>query len=252
MTAAAARRQGERPLPERLWISTLARAVPALAVSLAITFSSGHTAAFGLAAFGILGLASGLLTGLEAIVFRDHPARALTLLRGAVSVVAGVVSLLFILLPRDEGAADFTIVLASWAFATGALELGSAFAARRAGAGRPAEGAAPAEGYGRAGFVTGGLTILLGLVVALVPADLNQSFGSPDTVQGVLTASIQTIGFLGAYLALIGVFLVIEAVSLRGIARADAASGGSDAADTGAGAALADSADPREDIPSKE
>jgi len=246
VTAAAARRQGERPLPERLWISTLARAVPALAVSLAITFSSGHTAAFGLAAFGILGLASGLLTSLEAIVFRDHPARALTLLRGAVSVVAGVVSLLFILLPRDEGAADFTIVLASWAFATGALELGGAFAARRAGAGRPA------EGYGRAGFVTGGLTILLGLVVALVPADLNQSFGSPDTVQGVLTASIQTIGFLGAYLALVGVFLVIEAVSLRGIARADAASGGSDAADTGAGAALADSADPREDIPSKE
>jgi hypothetical protein len=51
--------------------------------------------------------------------------------------------------------------------------------------------------------------------VLLVPAGLEQQFTGPDHVERVLTASVFVVGLLGAYSAILGVYLVIGGLSLR-------------------------------------
>ena len=76
------------------WIVTAGRAALALALGLAITFTSGHTAEFGLIAFGVFAVLSGALL-LAGWFGTRAPAEGRTAFRaaGIVSVAAGVAAL---------------------------------------------------------------------------------------------------------------------------------------------------------------
>ncbi len=74
MDAAAARRR--RTAARGAWIVALLRAVPALALGLVITFSSDHSATFGLVAFGVFALVTGavvLVAALRGLVEAERP-----------------------------------------------------------------------------------------------------------------------------------------------------------------------------------
>ena len=59
------------------------------------------------------------------------------------------------------------------------------------------------------------LTVLLAVVVLVIPADYVQPFTGPDGVARELTASIIIVGVLGAYWAILGIYLVIAGLSLK-------------------------------------
>jgi len=60
-------------------------------------------------------------------------------------------------------------------------------------------------------------------VVLVVPGDYNQPFTGPDGIERALTASVILVGVLGAYGAVLGVYLVIAGLSLKWANRAVAA-----------------------------
>lgn len=182
------------------WILPAGRALLAIALGLAITFTAGHTASFGLIAFGLFAVASGALllvgwTGPRA------PAEGRTSFRvqGAVSVVAGVAALVM-----PGGGIGYLIwVLSGWAVVTGALELVSGIRAR----GRLATWADWA--------VVGGLTVALGIVTLVIPPDLAQPYTGDKGVEGLLTSPIIVVGVLGAWAVVTGVLQAIGAASPR-------------------------------------
>ncbi len=184
------------------WIAPLARAVPALALGLVITFSPDHSANLGLAGFGLFGVVTAaviLASGLRA----DRATRGLVLVQGVVTAVAGVAALVV----PDRGVGVLVLVVSAWAIITGALETVNGIRFRRT---RPAA---------RDWLASGVLTMLLGLVFLLVP----QGFADPYAVEekgrvvysGAVTADVLLVGLLGAWAIVIGVLLAIAAVSLR-------------------------------------
>lgn len=220
--AAAPRGHGVTKVPDRLWVAMLMRAVPAAVVALVVTFTQLHTASFGFLAFGSFALASGVLIGFEAIGIPHHPARGLTFARSIVSALAGGLALIFGAIPHLATPGWFIWHVAVWAIVTGLIELISAWVVRR----MPL--------FSREVLISGALTLILGVLVAIVPPDLNQAYGGVENIEGALTASVQSIGLFGAYAAILAVVLIVEAVTLRSITRR---STGVDAVDAGDSAA---------------
>ncbi|MFT4123021.1 MAG: hypothetical protein QM635_04215 [Microbacteriaceae bacterium] len=184
------------PVRRRAWLVLLGRAVVALAVGIAITFSSDHSTPVGAIAFGVFGVLSGVVTGLgapTAIV----PAAGLA--QGIVSAVAGVVALLA---ARDE-LAVLLFVVSSWAALTGFIELYRGIRSR---------GRSP---LAREWVFAGALTALLAVVALLIPADYTLAFTGPDGIGRTLTGAVVLVGVFGAYAAILGVYLAIAALSLR-------------------------------------
>jgi uncharacterized membrane protein HdeD (DUF308 family) len=184
----------------------LARAVPALVLGLVITFSSDHSAAFGLIAFGIFALVTGAVLVAAAIrhLF-DAAARTLFLIQGVVTLLAGVAA---IVLP--SGGTPYLIwVVSAWAILAGALELVNGIRLRRTASGA------------RDWLLTGALTLLLACAVLVVPPGLAQEFTGPDEVTRVLTAAIMVVGLIGAWAVIVGVQLGIAAIPPRAADPAD-------------------------------
>lgn len=202
---------GVTRVPERLWIAMLARALPAAVVALVITFTQVYSASFGFIVFGSFALVTGILIGFEAIGIRDHPVRGLTFARAIVSALAGGAALVFGVVPHLATIGWFIWHVAVWALVTGLIELASAWVARR----RPL--------FARELLISGALTLIFCVLVALVPPELNASYGGTEHIEGALTAITQSSGLLGAYLAILAVVLIIEAITLRGITRRSAA-----------------------------
>ncbi|MFT4030236.1 MAG: DUF308 domain-containing protein [Protaetiibacter sp.] len=179
------------------WVAPLARAVPALALGLVITFSQDHSAGLGLVGFGVFAVVTAavlLASGLRA----DRAVRGLVLVQGVVTAVAGIAALV---LPGG-GIGYLVPVVSAWAIVAGALETVNGIRFRRARA------------AARDWLVTGVLTVLLGLVVLLVP----QTFADPyavEDVTGTVTADILLVGILGAWAVVAGVQLAIAAGTLR-------------------------------------
>lgn len=197
-----------RNLPESVWKSMLFRALPVIVGAIVITFTQDHNARFGFAVFGAVVLASGVITGFEAVGIKGHPLRPFVFARAIFSAIAGGFALFMATGGHDWATVgSFIATVATWGIATGLLELLGSFIVRRHSL------------YAGEILISGALTLLLGLVVALVPPDLNQRYGGMDHVEGSLTADVQAIGFVGAYFALLGVLLIIEAISLRAAMR---------------------------------
>jgi uncharacterized membrane protein HdeD (DUF308 family) len=202
------------------WILTAGRAALALVLGLVITFTSAHTAFFGLIAFGIFALVSGawLLVGWfgpRAGVDGRTAFRA----AGFVSLIAGAAALV---LPSG-GLGYLVWVLSGWAIITGALELVTGIRSRGRVAGWTD------------GVLVGALTVVLGVVALVVPPDISDSFSGDKGVEGLLTSPIIIVGMLGAWAVLTGVLQAIAAaspkLSSRGSRRADAPATASGAAE---------------------
>lgn len=180
------------------WILPAGRAALGLALALVITFTGGHTATFGLIAFGVYGVLSGLLM-LAATFGPRATVEARTAFRahGVVSLVAGVAALAI----PGGGTGYLVWVLSGWAIITGALELTSGIRAR----GRVAAWTD--------WVVVGGLTVLLGIVILVIPPDISQTYAGEKDVTGLLTSPIIIVGLLSAWAVLTGVLQAISAAS---------------------------------------
>jgi uncharacterized membrane protein HdeD (DUF308 family) len=182
------------------WILPAGRAFLALALGLVITFTAGHTAAFGLVAFGVFAVASGLLLAAGSFGPRAEPiSRTSFRAQAVVSVAAGIAALV---LPGG-GIGYLVWILSGWAIVTGALELVSGIRARR-------RAVAWIDW-----IMVGALTVLLGAVVLVIPPDIADRFTGDKGVEGLLTSPIIVVGLLGGWAIVTGVLLAIAAASPR-------------------------------------
>ena len=192
----------------RYWPWVLLRALPAIALAVVITFSQDHSTRLGFVTFGVFALVSGIAVAAGAVRALDAGvARWTFVAQGALGVLAGLTALL----SSGGGTAFLIFVVSAWAVVTGFLELYSGLRGR----GR--------IDSSRDWLFAGGLTVLFAVAVLLVPADYAQLFTGPDDVQRSLTASIVLVGLVGAYDALLGVYLVIAGLSLKWAGRTVAA-----------------------------
>ena len=177
------------------WYLPLLRAIPALALAAVITFTPDHSSPLGLIALGAYGLGAGAVIAWGGVRSQGVE-RAILVAQGAILALVGIIALVF-----SSGGLPFLIfLLSSVAAITGFLEL---YLGLRGGPLR------------RDRLFVGGLTALLALGVLIVPPGLEQTMTGVDGPTGVLTASTIVVGALGAYLAVIGVYLVIAGLSMK-------------------------------------
>jgi len=176
------------------------RAVVALIIGFAITFTPAHSAQFGLVAFGIFAVIEGAILGAGAFGDRtERHSRGLFVVQGVLTVIAGIAALVL-----PEGGVHYYVwVVSAWAIVTGALELVSGIRAR----GR--------TGAARDWMILGTLTLILAIAFLVVPPDYNQPLGGLEQIRGELTASVVLVGMFGAWAIVAGVLLGIAAVSTR-------------------------------------
>jgi uncharacterized membrane protein HdeD (DUF308 family) len=192
----------------RYWPWVLLRALPVIVVAVVITFSQDHSARLGFVMFGVLALTGGVAVVAGALrALQPGVARWCFVVQGVVGVVLGAIALF----SGSAGLPFLVFLVGAFAVLTGFLELYSGLRAR----GR--------SDSARDWLFAGALTVVLGIVALVVPPDYNQLFTGPDGVERALTASIILVGVLGAYAAILGVYLVIAGLSLKWAPRAVAA-----------------------------
>ncbi len=167
------------------WLAPVLRAVPAIAVGLAITFSADHSALLGLVMLGVFGLASALVLLATSLQLEStEPVRGLHRGLALVAAVAGVLAAMAAALV-GSALPVLLLLIGGYAVLAGALELVWGIRHR----GRSA--------LARDGVVIGIGTLALAIVLALV-AD-----------------PVSAVGFFGAYAVMLGIFLIIAGLSLR-------------------------------------
>lgn len=182
------------------WPVPLVRAVPLLVTAAVVTFSRDHSPFVGLVSFGVAALVGGLLLTVGVLLrLDDRSSRTLQVVQGVTTVVAGAVALA----ASSAGLAFFVALVSGWALVAGALELVAGLRRR---------GRSP---LARDWISVGVLTLALGVVFLVVPLDYAQPLGGVEQIEGELTSSTVLVGVLGAWAAVVGVFLVIAGLSLR-------------------------------------
>lgn len=183
----------------RYWPVPVLRALPLLVLGLVTTFVGDHSASVGLTVFGSTTVAGGLLLAVASWRFLADPSsRTLAVVQGIVGVVFGLVALL-----APDGLPTLVAVVTGWAVITGALELFTGLRRRRH------------SQLARDWMLLGALTLALALVYLVVPTDYSKQLGGIEEIQGTLTSSTILVGIVGAYGALVGVFLIIQGLSLK-------------------------------------
>jgi uncharacterized membrane protein HdeD (DUF308 family) len=183
---------------------TAARAVPALVLGLAITFTGGHSAAFGLVAFGVFGVVAGTLLFGGALLALERGVRGTFVVQAVVTIAAGVTALVSPAAVTGGGDVIALVgIVSAFGILSGALELVTGLRARRT------------ERGARDWILTGALTLVLGLAFLVVPPGYRESLGGIERVTGTLTAPVVLVGLLGAWGIVVGVLQGISAVSLR-------------------------------------
>ncbi|WP_210479981.1 hypothetical protein [Naasia sp. SYSU D00948] len=168
------------------WAVLLVRGILAAVLALVITFSADHNPVFGMAVYGAFAFLQGLLLATTASRSASTQiGAALTLAAGVVGIATGVLA--GALLAVSPGAAAEALVpaVALSAAASGLLEL--LLGLRRADAG--------AEARDR---------VVLGIVTLVLAVTVLVAAGNP----------VVTVGLVGAYGAVAGVYLIIAALSL--------------------------------------
>lgn len=169
----------------RYWPVPLVRAAVAAVAALVVTFSPDHSPAIGLAVFGSLALIGGAVVAATARrADRTRSATVLTIAQGAVSAALGVAALLSLALGASLGALVALVLI--WAVATAAPEM--IVGLRRA----------DASAASRDHVAVAGAALLLGIVVLLARDD-----------------AVFVVGAIGAYSAVVAVYLAIAAFSLK-------------------------------------
>lgn len=184
------------------WPTQLARAVPAVAVGLVITFSADHSALFGLITFGVFALATAIVIGWGSLRLEERSLRLVSMIQAIVAALCGIGALVF----SGQGSGALFLALIIFAAATGFIELYLGLRGRER---HPAS---------RDWLTVGVLTAILAIAVLLVPADYALPWSVAEgesVVSGVLTSQIVLVGIFGAYAVLVGVYLVIGGLSAR-------------------------------------
>ena len=167
------------------WLAPVLRAVPAIAVGLAITFIADHSALLGLVMLAVFGVTSSLVLLVTSLRLENtEPVRALHRGLALVAAVAGVLAAVAAALV-GSALPVLLLLIGGYAVLAGALELvwGIRYRGRSA--------------LARDGVVIGTGTLALAIVLALV-AD-----------------PVSAVGFFGAYAVMLGIFLIIAGFSLR-------------------------------------
>ncbi|WP_440709235.1 DUF308 domain-containing protein [Herbiconiux sp. YIM B11900] len=164
------------------WGVPVARAIPFVITALVITFLSNHSAQIGLLSYGVLAIVSGILVGvLSWRTLTERSLRINFLIQGVSGVVFGALAIAF-----NGGGLGFLLFCATMNSAiTGFLELYAGLRHTK----NPAA---------RDWAVVGALTVIFALVLIFFPTD-----------------PVFAVGMLGAYSAIVGLFLIIAGLSLR-------------------------------------
>lgn len=167
------------------WLALLLRAVPAIIVGLAITFTADHSPALGLVMLGAFGLATALVLALTSLRMRHgEPLRPLHRGLALIAGLAGALALV-VLATVGGGLALLLLLVGGYAVLAGALELVWGIRHR------------DRSPLARDAVVIGVGTLALAVVLALV--------GDP----------VSAVGFFGAYAVVLGIFLLIAGLSLK-------------------------------------
>lgn len=182
-------RSGGFPL-DRYWIVPAVRAFLAIAVGCTVALTKDlHTPFFGLVAFGIFATLDGLFTAVLTVMFAPRGVtRTQFVIQGLVGLTAGILALVL----SGNGLGMFLYLVTVWALLTGALELYSAIRERNT------------RNVARDWMFTGGLSVLLAIVLVLIPDD-----------------ALLAIGLFGAWAVVVGVFQAIGAASLHFVSRTE-------------------------------
>ncbi|MCU1405286.1 MAG: hypothetical protein JWQ43_1589 [Glaciihabitans sp.] len=182
------------------WFVPLCRALPAAALAILITFNQNHSPSLGLLAFGIFAVISGIVVALFSHrTLAAGVERSVFLAHGAISLLAGVIAFAM----TGGGLAFFMFLVSGWAILTGFLELYAGIRSR----GR--------SFASRDWIFIGALTVAFAVVLLVIPPDLRDEFTGSNGVSGVLSSSIIAVGLLGAYGAIVAVYLIIGGLSLK-------------------------------------
>jgi uncharacterized membrane protein HdeD (DUF308 family) len=184
----------------RYWPVPILRAIPALVLGLVITFVNNHSATIGLTVFGVTTIVGGLVLALGSWKWLDDPSsRTLAVVQGIVGIVFGALALAI-----PGGQLQLLVALVTgWAVITGVIELITGLRQRRR------------SGLARDWMILGALTLVLAIAYLIVPIDYSKELGGIEKIRGTLTSSTILVGLVGAYGALVGVFLVIQGLSLK-------------------------------------
>lgn len=165
------------------YVVSFVRSITLLAVGLAIAFTAGHTAQFGLITFGVMALVSSVTLGVLAVGLESSTrARGLHIWQSLVSLVVGALAVGL----STTGTLFLLWAIVLWSLLVGVAE---AFAGWRLPA-----GSALRQDW----IVQGAMTVLLALVVLSQSAD-----------------SVAVVGFVGAWAIIMGVYLAIAGFSAR-------------------------------------
>jgi uncharacterized membrane protein HdeD (DUF308 family) len=184
------------------WYAPLVRAVPAAVLACVITFAGGfYTPEYGLASFGGYALVAGLLgLFLSLRAMRRGGSRGMFVIQSIVSIGAGVAALIGV----HGGLPVLLVVVALWGVVAGFLELIAGIRQRKC------------RVSSRDWMFVGGLTVLLGVVALVIPPNYSQPYDAPDDGGSrVITTSVDIVGAIGVYAAIVAVYLAIAAFSLR-------------------------------------
>lgn len=170
------------------WTFPLIRAILVAVAAIAITFSGDHSPHFGLMVFGIWAVVAGLVLGALSLRVVGEPlSRRLFATNGVLTAASGFVALgLAGSFSNGEGLGTFLFLVTVWGACTGVLELYTGWQARAT------------QASARDWRTAGGLTLVLALILMILPPH-----------------SVVSVGLLGAYFAVLAVFLGIAAFSLK-------------------------------------
>ena len=170
---------------QRAWLLSAARGAVALTVGIAVVFIQDHSSLIGLGTAAVLFAC--MAVAMAALSSKAGPARRGVLTGAAIHAAGAVASVA--LLMAQAGPVPLLILLLVWALASGLVELATARLAAQSHI-------AAARDWRFVALVTLGYVVLLAISPLLGIAD-----------------PVSLTGFLGAYAAIIGVFLLIGAAS---------------------------------------
>lgn len=188
----------------------IARAVPAAIIAAYITFNSDHSVGVGWIALVSLGAVAGVIVLIASSRMLNGFPRTLLLLQGGTLAAGAAVALVTSIATPAAGIGVFTRIAAAIFIVSGALELAAGLRARGQ------------VSVARDWIFLGAISLLFGIAVALIPVDYSESISIPGKVVPDLTASVIVVGALGAYAAIVAVYLVIAGLSLKWAKHPDA------------------------------
>jgi hypothetical protein len=179
----------------------LARALFAAMAALMITFSADHSAPVGLAVFSGWSIATALVLLLSAWLVFGSGRRALPVVLGVVTGLAGMIGGL----PGLRTTTTFFAVVIAWAIVAGIVELAAGILLRRRG-----------DENARDAVLIGALTLVLAAGLLLVNPAYSLDYVIADADRTfTLTGITIGVGLLGGYAAVVAVFLGIAGFSPR-------------------------------------